>query len=170
MEKLEKILTKIAKILINILHILLIIIALVLIYNIIQLKIFNKPYMNVFGYSVFQVKTGSMSGTLEEDDIIVVKITKDVKENDIITFVKDEVIITHRITKIEGDQIITQGDANNSEDKSITTNDIIGKVTFTFKNIAIWKKVLMTPQVYILIVMTLVLLGTSKSIKDKVKK
>ena len=62
--------------------------------------ILKKDYVNVFGYTYFVVATGSMSGTIEVDDIIFVKITKSVKINDIITFKnKDGDIITHRLIK-----------------------------------------------------------------------
>ncbi len=170
MEKFEKITTKIIKSIFDTLFVLLVLIAIILIYNIIQLSIFNKPYMNIFGYSIFQVKTGSMSKTLEIEDIIIVKLTKDVEKNDIVTFMPEEkTIITHRIVKMEENEIITKGDANNIEDNPITTENIIGKVVFTFKNVAIWKQVFTTPQVCILIIVTLGLFGASISIKDSKK-
>ena len=84
--KVEKVINLIVKTILNSILFLLGIIAIILIYNIIQISILNKPYMNIFGYTVFQVKTGSMSGTMEIGDIIVVKLTKEVKQNDIITF------------------------------------------------------------------------------------
>jgi len=167
MEKFQEIITKIIKAIFNTIFVLLLIIAIILIYNIIQLSIFNKPYMNIFGYSVFEVKTGSMHKALEIDDIIIVKLTKDVKINDIITFMpKQDTIITHRVKEIKDGEIITKGDANNTEDEPITTDDIIGKVVYTFKNVAVWKQVFTTPQVYISVIITLILFGVSISIKE----
>jgi len=169
MGKFEKILTQIVKVILNIIFAILSIIAVILIYNIIQLSIFNKPYMNLFGYSVFEIKTGSMSGTLEVDDIIVVKLTKEVNKNDIITFSIDNTVITHRVLELENETITTKGDANNTKDEPITKSQVIGKVVFSFKNMAIWKQVFTTPQVYILIIITLVLFGISISIKEENK-
>ena len=107
--------------------------------------ILKKDYVNVFGYTYFVVATGSMSGTIEVDDIIFVKITKNVKINDIITFKnKDGDIITHRLIQKKGNQYITKGDVNNVADEAIEAKQIIGKVTsvvspsFILKSIAIF--------------------------------
>lgn len=169
MDKIEKILTKISKIILNSIFVVLIIIAIILMYNMLQMTLGNKPYMNVFGYSFFKVKTGSMSGTLEIDDIIVVKLNSEVNTNDIVTYETNNILVTHRITKIEGETITTKGDANNAEDEPITRDDIIGKVVYTFKNVAIWKQVFTTPQVYILIIVTLILFGVANSIEGEKK-
>lgn len=157
----------ISKILLNLIYAILGIIVIVLIYNIIQVSILNKPYMNIFGYSFFQVKTGSMSGTIEVGDIIVVKLTKEVEKNDIITYQKEQVLITHRIIEKQENQIITKGDANNAADEPITNEEVIGKVVYTLKNIAIWKQVLKTPEVYIPATITLVLFAVTVSIGEK---
>lgn len=169
MDKIEKILERAVKIILNSIFGILSIIALILIYNIIQITILGKPYMNIFGYSVFQVQTGSMSKTLEIEDIIVVKLTQNVKENDIITFIEEDSIITHRIIEIKEESITTKGDANNTPDEPITKNEVIGKVVYTFKNIAIWKRVFANPQVYILVTITLILFGISISLNEEKK-
>lgn len=158
---------KIVKIISNIIFAILLMILIMLIYNVVQLSFFNKPYMNLFGYSLFEVQTGSMSGALEVGDIILVKLTKKINENDIITYIENNSVITHRIIKINNEEITTKGDANNTEDEPITKDDIIGKVIFTFKNVAIWKQVFKTPKVYILVIITLVLFGISTLIKEK---
>lgn len=169
MDKIEKILEIVVRTILNLIFGTLSIVALILIYNIIQISIFGKQYMNILGYSVFQVQTGSMSKTLEIEDIIVVKLTKNVNENDIITFIEDDSIITHRIIEITEQGIITKGDANNTPDEPITKNEVIGKVVYTFKNIAIWKQVFANPQVYILLTITLILFGISISFNEEKK-
>ena len=40
---------------------------------------------------------------------------------------KDNYFITHRIIEIDGDKVVTKGDANNVPDAEISKNDIIGK-------------------------------------------
>lgn len=167
--KIVNVLNLIVKTILNLIYAVLAIIAIVLIYNIIQVSVLNKPYMNIFGYSFFQVKTGSMSGTIEIGDIIVVKLTKEVSETDIITYEKEQMLITHRIIEKQGNSIITKGDANNAADDPITTDEVVGKVVYTFKNIEIWKKVFKTPEVYILVIITLVLFGITISIGEKKK-
>ena len=100
-------------------------------YTFILNKTSKEEYIDVFGYSYFKVVSGSMRNTIQVNDTIIVKITKDVKEEDIITFKRDDKkIITHRVKRIEKDNIITKGDANFSEDKPIKRNQVIGKVIF----------------------------------------
>lgn len=99
------------------------------IYTFVVTDIMKKDYVNVFGYTYFVVKTGSMSGTLEVDDIIIVKLSKDAKLNDIITYVNDDgEIITHRLVRKVSGKLIAQGDVNNAEDNPITNDQLVGVV------------------------------------------
>ena len=99
------------------------------IYTFVVTDIMKKDYVNVFGYTYFVVKTGSMSGTLEVDDIIIVKLSKDENLNDIITYVNDDgEIITHRLVRKVSGKLIAQGDVNNAEDNPITNDQLIGVV------------------------------------------
>ena len=99
------------------------------IYTFVVTDIMKKDYVNVFGYTYFVVKTGSMSGTLEVDDIIIVKLCKDAKLNDIITYINDDgEIITHRLVRKVSGKLIAQGDVNNAEDNPITNDQLIGVV------------------------------------------
>lgn len=87
---------------------------------------------SIFGYSSLMVATGSMSGTIEEGDLIIIKDTDDYKIGDIVTFFQDgdDIPTTHRIYNIDEEgKWVTRGDANNSYDKrSITSDEIIGEV------------------------------------------
>ena len=106
------------------------------IYTFFAIDIMKKDYVNVFGYTYFTVSTGSMSGTIEVNDIIFVKITD--KAN-----VGDEVI-THRVIQKLSDTYITQGDVNNVADDPVPKEDVIGKVrwiispSFILKLIAVF--------------------------------
>ena len=122
----------------------LVILVLLCIYTFVVTDIMKKDYVNVFGYTYFVVASGSMSGTIEVDDIIFVKITKDVQNDDIITFIdEDGNLITHRLVNINKDKYITKGDVNNVSDDPITEDQIVGKValivspSFILKSIAI---------------------------------
>ena len=123
----------------------LVVLVLLCVYTFVVTDIMKKDYVNVFGYTYFVVASGSMSGTIEVDDIIFVRITKDVKENDIITFIdEDKNLITHRLVNKNGEKYITKGDVNNVSDDPITKDQIIGKVSlvvspsFILKSIAIF--------------------------------
>lgn len=168
-DKIEKAINIIIKTIMNLVYIVLAIIVIVLIYNLIQITVLGKPYMNLFGYSLFQVKTGSMSGTIEVGDIVIVKLTKEVEKEDIITYEQEQMLITHRVIEKQGNNLITKGDANNAEDKPITTDEVIGKVAYTIKNVEIWKKVLKTQEVYISIIITLILFGITSMVGNSKK-
>ena len=154
-----KIIKKIIKTILNIIIIFFVIGVIAVIYNLFQVSILKKDYANFFGYAIFEISTGSMSGTMEINDVIIVKITKDVHTNDVITFNKDGEIITHRIINEEGDNLLTKGDANNGEDAPIERNMVIGKVDRVLSKWGIWLKVLSDSKVISCIIITLVFFG-----------
>ena len=161
-----KIFEKVAHILLNIIIAFVFIIVLIVGYNYIQLQFMHKDYTNFFGYTTFEVSTGSMAPTLNVYDVVLVEITKDVQVGDIITYKYENELITHRIMEIDGDTLITKGDANNTEDKSITKDAVIGKVISVYPRVRIWAKVFTEPNVLISVFITLVLIGLAIS-KDK---
>ena len=139
-------------------------------YGFYQLKFQNKTYFNLFGYTAFNVVTGSMSPTLEIGDIILVKIDNDVKKDDIVTYYKDENFITHRIIEINDNRIIARGDSNNSSDSPITKDMIVGKVVHVFSKAGSIVDILLTPKIFISIVITLFLFSICISYIPKKKK
>ena len=163
----KKVINMILEFILNIFVVIAILILIFTIYYNIQIKILDKKYVNVFGYTFFEVATGSMSGTLDIGDIIIVKITKQIKTNDIIVYKKYESYITHRVIEIENNKIITKGDANNTNDEPIGKEYVVGKVVKVFKNIKILKKVLKSPSVLIPIIITMILIGIAIIYKPK---
>lgn len=161
-----KIVNKVLKIIEKILMVIVLIAIFMVLYNFIQLTILKKEYVNVLGYSVFEVISNSMAPTIIKKDIIVVRLTNEVEENDIITYKKDKDFITHRVTELNNDHVITRGDANNSKDVPIKNSLIIGKVVKIIKNAGIWKEILTSPKVLVLLIVTLVLFNLALS-KDR---
>ncbi|MBE6533453.1 MAG: S26 family signal peptidase [Ruminococcaceae bacterium] len=91
----------------------------------------NPP--TLFGYQMYFIRTGSMSPYLEPGDVIISKKYDGgelIAGNDgsIVTYygdVKGNVeMITHRVIEIDGDKVITQGDANNTADSPISKGEI----------------------------------------------
>lgn len=114
------------------------------VYTFIMTDVLKKDYANVFGYTYFVVATGSMSGTIEVNDVVIVKLNKEASVGDIITYqTEDGAFITHRVVKEIGSQLITQGDVNNTEDDPISKEDMVGVVkmiispSFVLKLIAV---------------------------------
>lgn len=128
-------------------------------YYIYQIKIIGNEYANLFGYTFFEVATASMYPTIEIGDVVVVKITKDVEENDIIVYQDGKDIITHRLVEKESNELIAKGDANNSEDKPISEEMLLGKVIEIIPQIGTWRKILISPEVLRLIIILLFLIG-----------
>lgn len=121
--------TRIKKVFKSIAYLFLGILVTLCLYTFITTDIMKKDYANIFGYTYFVVATGSMSGTIEVNDIVIVKLTNDVEVNDVVTFKgKDNSFITHRLIKKINNEYITKGDINNTEDEPITKKKIIGKV------------------------------------------
>lgn len=149
---------KIVRYILNILTGIVLIVMILGTYYIIQKNILKKNDANLFGYTFLEVVTGSMSGTIEIGDIVIVKITKEIQENDIIVYREEKNFITHRLIEKKENELITKGDANNVEDKPITNEQVFGKVKKIIPKIGRWKKLLLSPTV-IIEVSFIVLLG-----------
>lgn len=139
------------------------------IYYLIQVKVLNKGYANIFGYTFFEVATGSMSGTIEIGDIVIVQLTKDINENDIIVYQKDNSFITHRLIHKQDENLITKGDANNVQDEGITIDSVIGKVIKIIPQISVWKRILSSPIIIAMIILVIIVVGFTISYTDKEK-
>lgn len=162
---LKKIINKTTEFFLNFFVICIIIILLFAGYYFFQTKIQKKEYANIFGYTLFEVATGSMGTTIQIGDIIFVKITNQVEENDIIVFNEEKSFITHRLLEINEDELITKGDANNSEDKPIKKEQVIGKVVYIGGNIRLLRNIIFTPEIFICILISIVLFGIAFSLK-----
>lgn len=163
-----KIVNKIFQIFIDFLVFIVTILILFSLYKLVSIKVLHKPYANTFGYSIFEIATGSMEPTLNVKDLIIIKITKDVSVNDIVTYIEEDNLITHRVISINGDNLTAQGDANNSIDNNIKKDAIIGKTVYVIKKGGLIREVFLTPRNIIIITITLLLISISTtSIKNK---
>ncbi len=149
------------------------IILLISIYNNIQVKILKNPYSSFFGYSVFEVQTGSMADTINAGDWIVVKYEKNIHLDDIVTYEEDGEFITHRVIESYKGTYVTKGDANNAKDDPISQEQIVGKVVKILSHFGILRLTLFNPVVLIALIITLYLISTAcknrngKNKKDK---
>ena len=81
-----------------------------------------------FGYGIAIVLSGSMEPAISKDDLILVKEAESYDVDDIVVYQDTYSLVVHRIVEIDGENIITKGDANNVADKPIVVTDIKGKV------------------------------------------
>ncbi len=165
---------KIAKRIVDVFTTLLLVILLVIIYGKLTMTFSHNKYPNYFGYTFFEVASGSMQPTLEINDVILVKIEKDdIELKDVIAFKDGNTIITHRVLFIDGDTLTVKGDNNNTIDKPINRNQVIGKMVKNFSRLGVWKKVLMEPKIIFVLFITLLLFDFALSYKtdeEKIKK
>ena len=124
--------------------------------------VLKSPVPSVFGYSALTVKTGSMSGTIEIGDLIIIKDTGDYEIGDIVTFLQkgDSIPTTHRIIDSREDgSFITKGDANNVQDALPVSKDIIlGEVVKVLPEVGLFAERVQS-EGWIYIVALLVILG-----------
>lgn len=141
--------TKLKKIILILIKFCIIFLFFISIYHFINLKILKNDIAPVCGYTILEVASGSMQPTIEVGDLIIIN-TKDknYKKNDIITFYdEDNNLVTHRIISISKNTIITKGDYNNTNDKGITPDKIIGKYIFKISSMGKILKILKNPLV-----------------------
>lgn len=98
-----------------------------------------------FDTGVAVVLSGSMSPTLEVDDLIVVRKAADYALGDIIVYQTPRELIVHRIVAVEADGFVTRGDANNAVDLPIASEAIQGKVVARIPMVGRFVNVLRTP-------------------------
>ena len=79
-----------------------------------------------FGFGASLVLSGSMEPEISTDDLVFVKRADELHVGDVVLYNTGGSNVLHRITKIDGDIITTQGDANNTEDKPISASVVLG--------------------------------------------
>ncbi len=107
---------------------------------------FGQKNPTVFGFSTAVILTGSMSGTIESNDLIVTLRQDEYAVGDIIMFDTDTSSVTHRIIAEEEEGYRTKGDANNTQDESpVKKESVVGKVVLVIPKIGAFVLFIRTP-------------------------
>ena len=133
----------------------------------------KNGYPEYFGYTYFEIVSGSMEDAIQIKDYVIVKIDKnDLEKDDIISFKYEGVIVTHRIIYINNDEILTKGDNNNIEDHPITYEDVIGKVVYIDKKIGRLLDRVSNPKIFLIILSSVLVLEIifGKEVKKREEK
>lgn len=86
---------------------------------------------NIFGYSLLRIVSGSMEPKYHVGDYIIINKQDKYEVNDVVTYIDEyNNLVTHRIVKINEEEITTKGDANNVEDEPFDVLNIEGKVVY----------------------------------------
>lgn len=83
-----------------------------------------------FGYGAAVVLSGSMEPELSKGDLIIVKETNSYNCEDIVVFQDGNSLVVHRIIEKTDEEVVTKGDANNTDDGAIEISRIKGEVVF----------------------------------------
>lgn len=121
----------------------------------ILLNILSMNNKSLFGFRIYRVISGSMQPALQIGDVIIIKEADNYAEKDIITYDNGLTTITHRIKSINGDEIITEGDANYAPDKPITRNRILGKYFFRISTFSVFSIMLTGKTIYLIMMLVL---------------
>ena len=122
-----------------------------------------------FGCGMAVVLSGSMEPTIRIDDLIIVTEQEDYKENDIVAYQSDSVVVAHRIIAVEPDTVITKGDANNAPDAPIRKEMIRGKVVGWIPGAGRIARLMKSPVATVLLVGGALLLSELTLRKEKKK-
>ena len=122
-----------------------------------------------FGYGAAVVLSGSMEPELSVDDLVVIKETDDIAENDVIVYQSGNSLVIHRVIEINGDEIVTKGDANNTIDDPITLSAVKGKLLFAIPFIGIITHITRSPIAVICIILLALLLMELSYSREKSK-
>lgn len=163
---------KIINILLNLLIGIFGVVLLISIYTGVQTKVLRHNYSDFFGYSLFEVQTGSMEPVISAGDWIIVKLTQNVELRDVVTYRLGSEFVTHRVIEAYRGTYITMGDANNAKDKAVDQNQIVGKVVNILPGFGILRKTLFNPVVLITLMITLFLFNyafvkNNKSVEEE---
>ena len=87
----------------------------------------------VLGFYVFAVGSGSMEPVLKPGDLVIVRkaCLDSIGVGDIVAYRSPEngVVVVHRVVAVDGDALVTKGDANSEPDPFRVTGDmVLGKV------------------------------------------
>ena len=144
--KTEKTLTVMRKVLKALILIIVGVILLANLYCLAAGRIFKVKAPTVFGCSSAVVLTGSMSGTIEPDDFIIIHKQSDYTVGDIVMYQTGGTPVTHRIISENEKGYRTKGDANNTDDGTdIPKEDVVGKVVLVIPKIGAAVRLARTP-------------------------
>lgn len=88
----------------------------------------------VFGIRPYAVRTGSMEPAIRVGSLVFVNSRARLEElrvGDVITFRVGQMVVTHRVARVDETGVVTRGDANNTDDGGkVTAETLIGRKVF----------------------------------------
>lgn len=122
-----------------------------------------------FGVGMSVVLSGSMEPTLSVNDLVIVREADGYEIGDIVVYQDGSSLVIHKIISIDGDEVVTKGDANNVADKPITLSVIKGKAVTHIPFVGALIRFLKTQVGFILIIAAAVVLFELPHLRERKK-
>lgn len=90
-------------------------------------RLTGNPYPSLFGFRQAVVLSNSMAPALVAGDLIVIRAVPAYQSGDILTYVDNQILVTHRLHAANPDGLTLQGDANRSPDRLVHPDQVLGK-------------------------------------------
>lgn len=119
------------------------------------------------GFATSVVLSGSMEPELQVNDMIIVTARDSYGVGDVVVYQSYGTLIVHRIISIDGESVITQGDANQTPDPAIKLSDIKGEVVAAVPYVGLILSFIRSPLGIILILGTAFILMERSFRKEK---
>ena len=127
-----------------------------------------------FGYGFSVVLSGSMEPELSVNDLIVVRASDSYAVGDVVVYQSKGELIVHRVVELNGQEVVTKGDANNAADAPIAYEQLKGKVVGRVPEVGVVIQALKTPvgfcTVLLLAILLLWLPGRARRKEAKVER
>lgn len=105
-----------------------------------------------FGVGSAVVLSGSMEPAVSVGDLLIISRQDAYQVGDIVVYQSGRIAVTHRIVSISEDEVITRGDANNTEDAPIPPERIKGEVVLIIPCVGYLVNIIKTPLVTLAII------------------
>ena len=119
------------------------------------------------GFATSVVLSGSMEPELSVNDMIIVTACDAYEVGDVVVFQSYGSLVVHRIVSIDGESVITRGDANDTPDPAIKLSDIKGEVVTAIPYVGLILSFVRSPLGIILILGTAFFLMERSFRKEK---
>lgn len=117
-------------------------------------------FPSIMDWGFATVASGSMEPQIPVGAILVIRQHSPYCVGDVVMYQDGSgKLITHRITEITDDAIITKGDANEEPDPPISSSQIIGKIQYSFSGFLYYYRRYPLPTIYGAIIILLIILG-----------
>lgn len=122
-----------------------------------------------FGVGAAVVLSGSMEPELSVGDLLIISERESYEIDDVVVYQDSGMAITHRIVSLADNEIITRGDANNTDDAPISREQIKGEVVLSIPFVGYIVNAVKTP-IGTLVILALAIFLLERSFHAKKKK